>query len=182
MAWTTPRTWTTSEVVTAAMMNTHVRDNEVFLRAFHGARMWEAAAESQTSTGNYQLITWDTTDYDSDSFAVLASEWFVVPSGFDGTFRVAAHVEFASGATGFRQLKLMKNETYTTRTPNGVGTALSEDVQPALTGSRALTVIWQGPLVAGDHVTLEALQGSGGNLALNVGKFSVWIEAHYLGN
>jgi len=27
MAWTTPRTWTTGELVTAAIMNTHVRDN-----------------------------------------------------------------------------------------------------------------------------------------------------------
>lgn len=27
MAWTTPRTWTSSEVVTASIMNTHVRDN-----------------------------------------------------------------------------------------------------------------------------------------------------------
>ena len=27
MAWTTPRTWTTGEIVTAAYMNTHVRDN-----------------------------------------------------------------------------------------------------------------------------------------------------------
>lgn len=27
MAWTTPRTWVTAEVVTAAVMNTHVRDN-----------------------------------------------------------------------------------------------------------------------------------------------------------
>lgn len=27
MAWTAPRTWTTGELVTASMMNTHVRDN-----------------------------------------------------------------------------------------------------------------------------------------------------------
>lgn len=27
MAWTAPRTWVTSETVTASMMNTHVRDN-----------------------------------------------------------------------------------------------------------------------------------------------------------
>ncbi len=26
-AWTTPRTWTTGELVTAAIMNTHIRDN-----------------------------------------------------------------------------------------------------------------------------------------------------------
>lgn len=29
MSWTTPRTWSTGEVVTAALMNTHVRDNDV---------------------------------------------------------------------------------------------------------------------------------------------------------
>jgi hypothetical protein len=28
MAWTTPRTWVAGETVTAALMNTHVRDNE----------------------------------------------------------------------------------------------------------------------------------------------------------
>jgi len=27
MAWTTPRTWVTRELVTAAIMNAHVRDN-----------------------------------------------------------------------------------------------------------------------------------------------------------
>jgi hypothetical protein len=31
MAWTTPRTWVTSELVTAALMNTHLRDNLTFL-------------------------------------------------------------------------------------------------------------------------------------------------------
>jgi len=28
MAWTIPRTWTTGELVTAAIMNTHIRDNQ----------------------------------------------------------------------------------------------------------------------------------------------------------
>ena len=34
MAWTTPRTWTTGELVTAAFMNTHVRDNLLALTAW----------------------------------------------------------------------------------------------------------------------------------------------------
>lgn len=34
MAWTAPRTWTTGELVTAAMMNSHVRDNLLFLSTF----------------------------------------------------------------------------------------------------------------------------------------------------
>ena len=33
MAWTAPRTWVSSELVTAALMNTHVRDNDTALRA-----------------------------------------------------------------------------------------------------------------------------------------------------
>lgn len=32
MAWTAPRTWVTGELVTAAMMNTHVRDNLGYLK------------------------------------------------------------------------------------------------------------------------------------------------------
>lgn len=31
MAWTSPRTWTTSELVTASIMNTHLRDNLNYL-------------------------------------------------------------------------------------------------------------------------------------------------------
>ena len=31
MAWTTPRTWVTNELVTAAMLNTHIRDNLNYL-------------------------------------------------------------------------------------------------------------------------------------------------------
>ena len=32
MAWTTPRTWVAAEVVTASVMNTHVRDNLAYLK------------------------------------------------------------------------------------------------------------------------------------------------------
>lgn len=31
-AWTTPKTWATSELVTAAMLNAHIRDNELILK------------------------------------------------------------------------------------------------------------------------------------------------------
>lgn len=33
MAWTAPRTWVASEFVTAALMNTHLRDNLLFLKS-----------------------------------------------------------------------------------------------------------------------------------------------------
>ncbi|MGH7206831.1 MAG: hypothetical protein ACREI2_11550, partial [Nitrospiraceae bacterium] len=39
MAWTNPKTWSIGELVTAAMLNTHVRDNELALgRDVYGIR------------------------------------------------------------------------------------------------------------------------------------------------
>jgi hypothetical protein len=183
MVWTAPRTWTAGENVTKAIMDTHVRDNLIFLRAFHGARLWESAALSQTATGANQLVTWDTEDYDTDAIASIATDDFVIPSGFDGYYRIETSIEFAGNATGQRRLRILKNETYTVRAPNVVGTLLSTtQVQPP--GANALSFVaeWTGPLVAGDRITIEAFQSSGGNLALGVGQATTWTECHYLGN
>ena len=32
MAWTAPRTWVTGELVTAAFMNTYIRDNQTYIK------------------------------------------------------------------------------------------------------------------------------------------------------
>ncbi len=32
MAWTAPRTWTTGELVTKTILDTHIRDNEIYLK------------------------------------------------------------------------------------------------------------------------------------------------------
>lgn len=46
MAWTAPRTWTTGELVTAALLNTHVRDN-----------LLESAAAKVTTAGDLVYAT-----------------------------------------------------------------------------------------------------------------------------
>jgi hypothetical protein len=38
MAWTTPRTWVTGELVTATILNTYVRDNQLALDTFVGGQ------------------------------------------------------------------------------------------------------------------------------------------------
>jgi hypothetical protein len=38
MAWTTPRTWVTGELVTATILNTYVRDNQLALDTFLGGQ------------------------------------------------------------------------------------------------------------------------------------------------
>jgi hypothetical protein len=68
MAWTTPRTWNVSELVTAALMNTHVRDNLNYLKeqidtnlanSFRlvGRRGGSATDWATTGTTNYTPAT-----------------------------------------------------------------------------------------------------------------------------
>ena len=51
MAWTAPRTWVAAEVVTAAIMNTHVRDNLLAL-----GDVWTSYTPTWTSTGTAPAI------------------------------------------------------------------------------------------------------------------------------
>jgi hypothetical protein len=51
MAWTTPRTWVSGEVVTAALLNTHLRDN---LNAI--ANLWTTYTPTWGSSGTAPAI------------------------------------------------------------------------------------------------------------------------------
>jgi hypothetical protein len=52
MAWTNPKTWAISEVVTAAMLNTHIRDNLNWILPAPGA--WIPYTATMTTTGTAQ--------------------------------------------------------------------------------------------------------------------------------
>lgn len=54
-SWTAPRTWTTGELVTAVMMNTHVRDNLTVLRTGAIAIASQAANEVIFASSTTQL-------------------------------------------------------------------------------------------------------------------------------
>ncbi len=49
MAWTAPRTWAVGEVVTAAMQNTHVRDNLLYLKTHTDLYDAHDAADAQAA-------------------------------------------------------------------------------------------------------------------------------------
>ncbi len=57
MGWTTPKTWNVDELVTAAMMNTHLRDNMNYL----------FSPNRQQKTGNANYSTTSTSFVDVDS-------------------------------------------------------------------------------------------------------------------
>lgn len=57
MAWTTPKTWAISEVLTAANFNTHVRDNLRFLKGLDGTIAFEAAATFSAAAAAIDIIS-----------------------------------------------------------------------------------------------------------------------------
>ena len=57
MAWTAPRTWVAGEIVTAALMNTHIRDNERYLKGLDGAITLSDALILPDGAGYYLHIS-----------------------------------------------------------------------------------------------------------------------------
>lgn len=58
MSWTAPRTWVTGEIVTAALLNTHIRDNQVDLdRRTSPIGAVVATSQTTTSTSYTDLAT-----------------------------------------------------------------------------------------------------------------------------
>lgn len=74
MSWTAPRTWTLGELVTASMLNTHVRDNLIELRAGGLAISGQLAtripyAISATQLEMASTLTWDGTTLTASNFS-----------------------------------------------------------------------------------------------------------------
>lgn len=56
MGWTAPRTWVASEIVTAAIMNTHVRDNLLALNGFVAKTADQSIPSSTVLTNDTHLL------------------------------------------------------------------------------------------------------------------------------
>lgn len=56
MAWTTPRSWATSELVTAALMNTHLRDNLAYLLTPNYVHVLENSGTYTTTSSSPVII------------------------------------------------------------------------------------------------------------------------------
>lgn len=125
MAWTTPRTWTTGELVTASIMNTHVRDNFEYL--YDRATSYAIIADHKTAgtgSGNYTANAWTARDlntevYDADGIVSIASNRFTPAAG---TYRIMVRIPFNVGTNDDLVTRLY-NFTDTSETIVGGGLA-----------------------------------------------------------
>jgi len=95
MAYTTPRTWVTDEVVTAAIMNTHVRDN------------FDAGFPDGATTASWTPVLSGASSGSTDDPAVLGREYRIGPLQFAWALWEEMEVAGVSGfGTGSAQFIL----------------------------------------------------------------------------
>ena len=154
MAWTSPRTWVTSELVTAAIQNTHVRDNFTALRASPANRCDAYDASTQVVTsGNTNDLALDSEDVDSATMHDTSTnnERVTIPSGGDGWYLCIGSSLTAGGSNIKAVLHLQKNGTTQVQSRNSDNT-----------GTNTLTVAQLISCVATDYISLagQAIDGT----------------------
>lgn len=150
MAWTAPRTWVTSEVVTAANMNTHVRDNLLWAGFHHGCRAWKSAAQTVAS-GNTDAVTWNSESYDTDAFhntGSLTSRFVAPVSGYYYCSMTCVVDADVSHHVGRYIARIRKNAAGS----DAGGTLLGSTSYAGHSAVQNGFVTWSGFLTAADYV------------------------------
>jgi WD40 repeat protein len=120
VAWTSVRTWTVNDVATAALLNTHIRDNLNFLHDPPGASwsITNATTISVASSGSISAFTgpggnagtvelWDT---DTMHSTVTNSGRMTVNTA--GVYRIVGNGQWTANAAGtVRRLAVLWNST-----------------------------------------------------------------------
>jgi hypothetical protein len=176
MAWTTPRTWVDDEVVTAALLNTHIRDNVSFLAEPLGAKVF-MTERTQVATGAYTTVSWPVASGTRPSPVAwdTGSCWSSgnpsrLTTGRAGKWRISGWARWKTDSVGLRGCRLRFNGSGTSVAVLGQQDACGESKQEEGTvvgGSQMFD------LASTDYVELQARQDSGGNLRLKHGSNNV---------
>lgn len=173
MAWTAPMTFVAGNVLTAAQMNTHVRDNG---KASMGAdkasvRLFNTTVQA-IPTATLTSITFDSERWDSQAMHSLVSNTnrITIPTNWSGQYIIGAHIAWASN-NSTKGVFIYLNATYYI-----TGQTMSDNGQ--LNASCNPNTLYG--VVAGDYLEVQVWQNSGGNLNTFVGTllspefYAVW--------
>lgn len=155
------RTWATSEVVTAAELNSNIRDaGQFWVTNRPRARLRQTSAQS-LSNGVWTGVNFDTEDLDNDgghSTSSNTSRYVAVTAGW---YLVGGIGAITFNGSGQRGTRLAVNGTVQpgTQTQNNTGSAGGTDMA---VGTQLIF------LNAADYVELQVMQNSGGSINTQV--------------
>ena len=115
MAYTSPRTWTAGETVTAALMNTHVRDNLTAIVAANplvvpAARVYNNA-DITVANNTETTLTFNSETFDTDTIHDTSTNSERLTCKTAGIYEITANIAFDSDADGIREVILYVNGT-----------------------------------------------------------------------
>jgi len=158
MAWSAPRTWVAAAVLTAAQLNTDVRDNMLWLGTPKGWNIRRAATVSLTNSA-FTGITFDTEVTDTDNFITAPSATVTIPTGLDGFYALS----FAgTTATTFSTGGILRFVT----TASTMSNAATIDI-PVTGAASNIDGSYILPLPATATITVSLFQASGAAVTLN---------------
>jgi hypothetical protein len=155
MAWTTPKSWATNEVVTAANMNTHLRDNMAFVGSPPTVAVYNSASVL-VSNSAFLVMLANTELWDTDSMHSTVSNTARLTATTAGRYQLNVTMRFGVNATGARVVAYRVNggaDVQLAATSNAGGS-----IDTVLSGSDMVV------LAAADYIETSSWQTSGGNL------------------
>jgi len=156
MPWTTPKTWSTNEVVTAANMNTHVRDNVAFLGSPPSVAVSNSASVLTTNS-TFTFMNANTELWDTDSMHSTVTNTSRLTATTAGRYQLTVTMRFGINATGSRVIGYRVNGGGSNiQLMTGLNTGVS--VEMVLSGSDMLV------MAATDYIETFSWQNSGGDL------------------
>jgi hypothetical protein len=104
-SWTAPKTWSQGELVTPDMLNTHVRDNQIVLRAGGLAISGQAANRVPYASSSSQLATSASLTWDGTTLASPALQVSSIGAAAAGKIGISANtLAFLGSSSGFSWL------------------------------------------------------------------------------
>lgn len=162
MAWTAPRTWTDGELVTASIMNTHVRDD---------------------LSSTMHLIAFKSADEIVNNSSVLQNDnHLIVPVGASETWALTWYLRHVNTTSGTPDLQVAWTfpagnlVAYTVNTVAAVLTHIFIDGTSSPTTAQridSLTVSAAGTLAV---FNMQVTSGSAGNVTLQWAQFSAGVS------
>lgn len=178
MAWTTPKTYASGDVLTAADMNTYQRDN---LNAVYDiandvgdtpmaqiSDQLTLANNSVTSVGASWILGVE--EYDTDSIHSVSSnqERMTIPSGHGGMWMGLVYSVFTADSTGDRLALVVLDD-------GSANTLAATQVRATSSGSTNIVAVSPpASCSAGDYFYSQLRQTSGGSLSTTPITFTVW--------
>jgi hypothetical protein len=158
VAWTTPATFTSGNILTALQLNTNLRDNTNFLND-PPAVLTTRQSNLNIATGTETSVAFNAADiYDTDTMHDPVTNNTRLTCNTAGVFFITGTIQFAPAATGQRHARVFLNAT-----TELAGESL---LSPDAGHPTRLTVSIQWKLAVTDFVELQVIQASGAGLSI----------------